>query len=68
MSETALETRMGYLAAGAELAAMLTHAARTDKVDALGGAVVLLTRDQLEAATMAFALLAATGSPVVDDE
>lgn len=66
MTETALQTRMDFLAAGAELAAMLTVAARDRSVDELGTAVAMLTRDQLEAVAMSFALLAATGSPVVD--
>lgn len=67
VTDTALADRMEFLAAGAELAAHLTLAARAGSVDKLGTAVVLLTRDQLEAACMSFALLAATGAPVVDD-
>lgn len=67
MSDTALETRFEFLAAGAEVAAHLTVAARDRDVAGLGTAVVCLTRDQLEAAAMAFALLAATGSPIVGD-
>lgn len=68
MPDTALQTRFEFLAAGAELAAHLTLAARERSVEGLGTAVVTLTRDQLEAACMAFALLAATGSPVVGEE
>lgn len=67
MPDTALETRFEFLTAGAEVAAHLTVAAREGSVETLGGAVVLLTRDQLEAAAMAFALLAATGAPVVGE-
>jgi hypothetical protein len=68
VSETALTTRMEFLSAGAEVAAMLTVAARERSVEGLGTAVITLTRDQLEAAAMAFALLAASGAPVVDEE
>jgi hypothetical protein len=67
MADTAIQIRFEFLAAGAELAAHLTHAATEGEVDGLGTAVVLLTRDQLEAACMAFALLAVSGAPVVDE-
>lgn len=64
--ESAVQIRYEFLAAGAELAAHLTVAARESDVDTLGRAVILLTRDQLEAAAMAFALLAAADAPVVE--
>jgi len=67
MPDTALQDRYEFLAAGAELAATLTVAAREKNVEGLGWSVVLLTRDQLEAACMAYALLTATGAPVVDN-
>lgn len=63
-----LTDRMDFLAVGAELAAHLTVAARERSTDGLGYAVVTLTREQLEAAAMAFALLAAHGAPVVEGD
>lgn len=68
VADSALQIRFEFLSAGAELAAHLTVAAREADVDAVGRAVVHLTRDQLEAACMAFALLAAGGAPVVEAE
>jgi 2-phosphoglycerate kinase len=65
--ETPLERRMAYLEAGANIAADLTRDAAENNVEALGAAVVNLTRDQLEAAAMSFAILAAHGAPVVDE-
>lgn len=54
-----IQARFEYLAAGASLAANLTTCAREQDIDALGRAVVLLTRDQLEATVMALVLLQA---------
>jgi len=67
MSDTTLQDRHEFIAAGHDLAAYLTHVARDGSVGDLGAAVVGLTRDQLEAASMAFALLAAEGAPVAAD-
>lgn len=61
-----IQARWEYLAAGAALAANLTTCAREQTLEHLGAAVALMTRDQLEATTMALVLLAAQSAP--DDQ
>lgn len=63
VSSTDIQARWEYLAAGAQLAANLTTVAREQTLEHLGAAVVLLTRDQLEATVTALVLLAAQTAP-----
>lgn len=57
-SNADLQARWEYLTAGAQIAANLTKCAREQSLENLGAAVAILTRDQLEATTMALVLFA----------
>lgn len=63
VTDSDIQARWEYLAAGAQLAANLTTVAREQTLEHLGSAVVLLTRDQLEATVTALVLLAAQTAP-----
>lgn len=68
MSETIdLPTRFRYLLDGAQIGAMLAHAARHGTMENLAVAVQTLDREQLEAAAFALVLVHVEGVPI-DDE